>query len=68
MAVLRSVVSGKLKTMVKSMSLSSRRLDRRMDESREFVNELFEALVRRRGTTSITKTEVFDFWEQIAGM
>lgn len=28
MAVLRSVVSGKLKTMVKSLSLSSRRLDR----------------------------------------
>ncbi|KAJ0250669.1 Respiratory burst oxidase protein B [Hirschfeldia incana] len=117
MAVLRSVVSGKLKTMVKSLSLSSRRLDRSksgamfalrglrfitqndavgrgwdevekrfdelavdgklpkskfghcigMAESSEFVNELFEALVRRRGTTSITKTELFDFWEQIAG-
>ncbi|CAN6854631.1 unnamed protein product [Brassica oleracea] len=68
MAVLRSVVSGKLKTMVKSMSLSSRRLDRNKSGSREFVNELFEAWVRRRGTTSITKTELFDFWEQIAGM
>ncbi|KAL0654353.1 hypothetical protein Bca4012_097044 [Brassica carinata] len=117
MAVLRSVVSGKLKTMVKSLSLSSRRLDRcksgamfalrglrfitqndavgrgwddvekrfdelavegklpkskfghciGMAESSEFVNELFEALVRRRGTTSISKTELFDFWEQIAG-
>ncbi|KAL0732532.1 hypothetical protein Bca4012_008741 [Brassica carinata] len=117
MAVLRSVVSGKLKTMVNSLSLSSRRLDRSksgamfalrglrfitqndavgrgwdevekrfdelavegklpkskfghcigMAESSEFVNELFEALVRRRGTTSITKTELFDFWEQIAG-
>ncbi|CAH8383918.1 unnamed protein product [Eruca vesicaria subsp. sativa] len=117
MAVLRSVVSGRLKTMVKSLSLASRRLDRSksgamfalrglrfitqndavgrgwdevekrfdelavdgkllkskfghcigMAESSEFVNELFEALVRRRGTTSITKTELFDFWEQIAG-
>lgn len=38
-----------------------------MAESSEFVNELFEALVRRRGTTSISKTELFDFWEQIAG-
>jgi respiratory burst oxidase len=40
-----------------------------MVESSEFVNELFEALVRRRGTTSssITKTELFEFWEQITG-
>ncbi|CAH2038507.1 unnamed protein product, partial [Thlaspi arvense] len=119
MASLRSVVSGRLKTMVKSLSFASRRLDRSksgamfalrglrfisqndavgrgwdqvekrfhelavegklpkskfghcigMAESSEFVNELFEALVRRRGTTSssITKTELFDFWEQISG-
>ncbi|VVA90575.1 unnamed protein product [Arabis nemorensis] len=117
MATLRSVVSGRLKTMVKSLSFASRRLDRSesgamfalrglrfitkndavgrgwdevekrfselavegklpkskfghcigMDESSEFVNELFEALVRRTGTTSITKTELFEFWEQITG-
>jgi respiratory burst oxidase len=119
-ATLRSVLSGRLKTMVKSLSFASRRLDRSksfgamfalrglrfiakndavgrgwdevamrfdklavegklpkskfghcigMVESSEFVNELFEALVRRRGTTSssITKTELFEFWEQITG-
>ncbi|CAH8251650.1 unnamed protein product [Arabidopsis lyrata] len=40
-----------------------------MVESSEFVNELFETLVRRRGTSSssITKTELFEFWEQITG-
>ncbi|ESQ35966.1 hypothetical protein EUTSA_v10006793mg [Eutrema salsugineum] len=119
MAILRSVVSGRLKTMVKSLSFASPRLDRSksgamfalrglrfiakndavgtgwdevekrfhelavegklpkskfghcigMVESSEFVNELFEALVRRRGTTSssITKTELLEFWEQITG-
>ncbi|XP_010475733.1 PREDICTED: respiratory burst oxidase homolog protein B [Camelina sativa] len=119
-ATLRSVLSGKLKTMVKSLSFASPRLDRSkssgamfalrglrfiakndavgrgwedvgkrfdelaidgklpkskfghcigMVESSEFVNELYEALVRRRGTTSssITKSELFEFWEQITG-
>ncbi|PKI74040.1 hypothetical protein CRG98_005518 [Punica granatum] len=38
-----------------------------MKESTEFASELFDALARRRGITSssITKLELHDFWEQI---
>lgn len=38
-----------------------------MNESSEFVNELFDALARRRGITaaSITMAELREFWEQI---
>ncbi|RYQ90301.1 hypothetical protein Ahy_B09g096463 isoform D [Arachis hypogaea] len=38
-----------------------------MQESREFVGELFDALARRRGITSasITKNELREFWDQI---
>lgn len=38
-----------------------------MKESSEFASELFEALARRRGITSssITKAELREFWEQI---
>lgn len=39
-----------------------------MNESTEFANALFDALARRRGITSssITKAELRQFWEQIA--
>lgn len=39
-----------------------------MTESKEFTNELFDALARRRGITSssITKAELREFWEQIS--
>lgn len=38
-----------------------------MHESKEFADELYEALVRRRGISaaSITKEELREFWEQI---
>ncbi|KAK4595774.1 hypothetical protein RGQ29_014033 [Quercus rubra] len=38
-----------------------------MKESSEFASELFDALARRRGITSssITKAELHEFWEQI---
>ncbi|PON81712.1 Respiratory burst oxidase [Trema orientale] len=38
-----------------------------MNESSEFANELFDALARRRGITSssVTKAELREFWEQI---
>lgn len=38
-----------------------------MKESNEFASELFDALARRRGITSlsITKAELREFWEQI---
>ncbi|KAK9292063.1 hypothetical protein L1049_020017 [Liquidambar formosana] len=38
-----------------------------MNESREFAGELFDALARRRGITSvsISKAELREFWEQI---
>lgn len=38
-----------------------------MNESGEFTNELFDALARRRGITSssVTKAELREFWEQI---
>ncbi|KAB1202200.1 hypothetical protein CJ030_MR8G006581 [Morella rubra] len=39
-----------------------------MKESSEFASEVFDALARRRGITSssITKAELHEFWEQIA--
>ncbi|XP_010549734.1 PREDICTED: respiratory burst oxidase homolog protein B [Tarenaya hassleriana] len=122
-SVLSGRISGRLRTMVKSSSFSSRRFDRldrsksgaafamkglkfitkndavgngcggweEVDkrfgelavegklpkskfgqcigimESEEFVNALFDALARRRGITSsfITKSELFEFWEEI---
>lgn len=38
-----------------------------MNESKDFASELFDALARRRGLTSssITKSELRGFWEQI---
>jgi respiratory burst oxidase len=38
-----------------------------MNESSEFAGELFDALARRRGITSssITKAELREFWDQI---
>ncbi|XP_030960173.1 respiratory burst oxidase homolog protein B-like [Quercus lobata] len=38
-----------------------------MKESKEFANELFDALARRRGITSssISEADLFEFWEQI---
>lgn len=38
-----------------------------MTESKEFAGELFDALARRRGITSssVTKNELREFWEQI---
>lgn len=38
-----------------------------MNDSSEFVDELFDALSRKRGisSSSISKTELYEFWEQI---
>ena len=38
-----------------------------MKESNDFANELFDALARRRGITSssVNKSELREFWEQI---
>lgn len=39
-----------------------------MKDSKEFAGELFDALARRRNITggSITKAELWEFWEQIS--